>query len=75
MEGEFLKYVGAGLACTGMIGAAIGVGLCFSAYINGLARNPSMDKKMSTPAYVGAGMAEALGLFALVIAFMCILKI
>ncbi len=75
MEGEFLKYVGAGLACTGMIGAAIGVGMCFSSLINGIARNPSVEKKMATPAYVGAGMAEALGLFALVIAFLCIFKI
>jgi F-type H+-transporting ATPase subunit c len=73
MEGEALKFVGAGLMALGMLGAAIGVGLVFAAVINGIARNPSAEGKLKAMAFIGAGLAEAMGLFALVIAFMLIL--
>ena len=44
MEGDIVQmgaYVGAGLACTGMGGAAIGVGHVVGNYISGALRNPS----------------------------------
>jgi F-type H+-transporting ATPase subunit c len=65
MEMEVLKYVGAGLMAFGILGAAIGVGNIFASLINGIARNPSAEKSLSKFAFIGAGMAEALGLFAL----------
>ena len=34
------KYIGAGLACSGLIGAGAGIGLIFSALIASTARNP-----------------------------------
>lgn len=67
MEYAALKYIGAGLTAFGMLGAAIGVGLIFSAMLSGIARNPSAEAKLSKYVYVGAGLAEAMGLFALVI--------
>lgn len=70
MELEALKFIGVGLLGFGMLGAAIGVGLVFAAILNGIARNPSAEKQLSKYAYIGAGMAEAMGLFALVLAFM-----
>ncbi len=63
MELEVLKYVGAGLACFGMIGAAIGVGHIFAALVNGVARNPSVEPALFKNAIIGAAMAEALGIF------------
>lgn len=63
MELEVLKYVGAGLACFGMVGAAIGVGNIFAALINGVARNPSTEAKLFKSALIGAAMSEALGIF------------
>lgn len=63
MEMEVLKYVAAGLACFGMIGAAIGVGHIFAALVNGVARNPSVEPKLFKNAIIGAAMAEALGIF------------
>jgi F-type H+-transporting ATPase subunit c len=72
MEYEAFKYIGVGLLALGMMGAAIGVGNIFAAYVSGIARNPSAQSKMFTPALSGAGMAEAMGLFALVLAFMII---
>jgi len=70
MELEALKYIGAGLTSLGMFGAAIGVGNIFAAMLNGIARNPSAEGKLSKYVYVGAGLAEAMGLFALVIALL-----
>lgn len=72
---EELKYIGVGLTALGMLGAAIGVGLVFSAALNGIARNPSAEAKMTKFIYIGAGLAEAMGLFALVIAFMLLFAV
>ncbi len=73
MEAEGMKFIAAGLMAFGMLGAAIGVGNVFAALLGGIARNPSAEGKMRTMAFVGAGLSEAMGLFALVIAFMLIL--
>jgi F-type H+-transporting ATPase subunit c len=67
------KFIGAGLMAGGMLGAAIGVGLVFAGLLNGMARNPAMEGKLKALAFVGAGLSEAMGLFALVIAFMMLL--
>lgn len=70
MELEALKFIGAGLTALGMGGAAMGVGNVFAAMLNGIARNPSAEGKLSKYVYIGAGLAEAMGLFALVIALL-----
>ena len=66
MEMEVLKYIGAGLSSLGLIGAGIGVGTVFAAYLNGVARNPSAEGKMKGLTFVGAAFAEVLGLLAFV---------
>ena len=68
MEAEAAKYIGAGLACLGMAGAGIGVGTIFGAMLNGVARNPSVEAKLRTNAFIGAALAEALGIFAFTLA-------
>ena len=70
MELESLKYVGAGLATIGMVGAAIGVGNVFAALLSGTARNPAAGPQLLKSAFIGAALAEALGLFSLVVAFL-----
>jgi len=75
MEMEVLKYVGAGLACFGMIGAAIGVGHIFAALISGVARNPSTEPKLFKSALIGAAMSEALGIFSFLVALMLLFVI
>jgi len=72
MELVALKFIGAGLTTIGMAGAAIGVGIVFAAILNGIARNPSAEGKLSKYAWIGAGMAEAMGLFAFIIAALLI---
>ena len=75
MEMEALKYVGVGLTAFGMLGAAIGVGHVFAAMLNSIARNPSAEGKLAKYVYVGAGLAEAMGLFALVIALILLFAV
>jgi len=70
MEYEFFKYIGVGLAATGLIGAGIGVGNVFAAYLSGVARNPSAESKLKGMTFVGAAFAEVLGLLAFVLGIM-----
>ncbi len=72
MELEVLKLVGAGLATIGAIGAAFGVGMIFSSFNNAIARNPSVESKIRPMTFVGAALAEAIGIFAIVVAIILI---
>jgi len=67
MELEALKYIGVGLTALGFVGAAIGLGNIFSSAIDSIARNPSAESKVSKYVFIGAGFAESMGLFALVV--------
>lgn len=64
------KYIGAGLATIGLLGAGIGIAIVFAALINGTARNPSIRSTLFTYAILGFALSEATGLFALMIAFL-----
>ena len=69
MEGS-LKFIGMGLTALGMLGAAIGVGLVFSALLQGIARNPGAKNQLMVPAFIGAAFAEFMGLLAFVVGIM-----
>lgn len=75
MEPAAAKLIAAGLMSFGMLGAAIGVGNVFAAMITGIARNPGAESKMRGPMMLGMALAEAMGLFALVLAFLFIFAI
>lgn len=60
-----LKSVGAGMACSGLIGAGVGIGLVFGALIRGFATNPKLKTELFTFAILGFALAEAIGLLAL----------
>lgn len=70
MDEHSLKYIAIGLMAFGMMGAAIGVGNIFAAAVNGIARNPAAEAKIFKSTIIGAALAEAMGLFALVVGFM-----
>ncbi|MBL3284202.1 ATP synthase subunit c [Rickettsiales endosymbiont of Paramecium tredecaurelia] len=72
MDATALKYIGAGLMAFGMLGGAIGVGNIFNGLLNGIARNPSASEQLQRMAFIGAGLAEAMGLFSFVIAMLLI---
>ena len=67
-----LKYIGVGLMALGMLGAALGVSNIFSSLLSSIARNPSASDQMQRMAFIGAGLAEAMGLFSFVIAMLLI---
>ena len=64
------KYLGAGLACSGLIGAGAGIGLIFASLIGATARNPQLRGQLFSYAILGFALAEATGLFSLMIAFL-----
>lgn len=72
MELLSLKFIGIGMMAFGMLGAAIAVSNIFSALLNSMARNPSASDQMQRMALIGAGLAEAMGLFSFVIAIIII---
>jgi F-type H+-transporting ATPase subunit c len=61
MDPIAFKYLGAGIAAIGHI---------FGALLSGIARNPSAKADLMPSAFVGAGFAEALGLFSFLIALL-----
>ena len=67
MEAEAAKFIGAGLAMSGMIGAGIGVGNIFGNFVAGALRNPSAAASQVGNLFVGAALAEALGILAFVL--------
>ncbi len=72
MEMEAIKFIGVGLTSLGMLGAAFGVGNIFSTMLDGIARNPEAEDKLKKYVYTGAALAEAMGLFAFVLALLLI---
>ena len=67
---EMAKIIGTGIATTGLIGAGVGIGIVFGCLILGVARNPSLRRKLSSYAILGFAFSEATGLFALMMAFL-----
>ena len=67
-----LKYIGVGLMAFGMLGAALAVGNIFNGLMCSIARNPSAGEQLQRFALIGAGLAEAMGLFSFVIAILLI---
>jgi F-type H+-transporting ATPase subunit c len=65
-----LKFVGAGLATVALSGAGVGVGIVFASLILGYARNPVLKKDLFNYAILGFALTEAIGLFALMMAFL-----
>ena len=61
-----LNMIGYGLAA---IGSAIGVGLIFAAYINGVARQPEAQRILQPIALLGFALAEALAIIGIALAF------
>tara|TARA_B100000497_G_C7544533_1_gene329450 strand:+ start:518 stop:769 length:252 start_codon:yes stop_codon:yes gene_type:complete len=67
---DTIKYIGVGLCSLGMAGVALAIGNIFGSFFNSIARNPSAAPKMEKYIYIAAGLAEALGIFAVLVAFL-----
>lgn len=67
-----LKYLGAGLAMTGAIGAGAGVGIVVGGAVQGIARNPDASGEIQSNMILGVALAEAVAIYALVVALILI---
>jgi F-type H+-transporting ATPase subunit c len=68
MEGTALKLLGAGVAMIGALGAGIGLGLIFSAWISAIARNPAAEAKYRQIGFIGFAVTELVLLMCFVVA-------
>lgn len=73
MEGDIAtmgKMIGAGLACMGMCGAGIGVGIVAGNFLSGALRNPAAAGQQTANLFIGIAFAEALGIFSFLVALL-----
>jgi F-type H+-transporting ATPase subunit c len=70
MDATAAKLIGAGIACIGMGGAGVGVGLIFGSYLAAALRNPSAAQGQFGNLIFGFAIVEALGIFSLLIALL-----
>ena len=64
------KYIGAGMATSGVIGAGAGIGIIFAGLLKAVSRNPGMEAKFMQLTILGFALAEAMGLLAIMMAFL-----
>ncbi len=62
------KYLGAGIATIALAGAGVGIGNIFSSYLSGALRNPAAAQQQFPNLLLGFALAEATGLFGLLVA-------
>ncbi len=65
---EGLKYLAAGLAMVGTLGAGLGIGILGSGAVQGIARNPDAAGDIQINMILAIAFAEAVAIYALVVA-------
>jgi F-type H+-transporting ATPase subunit c len=71
---DTMKLLAAGIAIgLGVIGPGIGIGILGAAAMNAIGRNPEARGAILTNMILAIAFAEALGIYALVIAFMILI--
>jgi len=63
-----LKYIGAGLAMIGTLGAGLGIGFLGNGAMQGIARNPDAAGTIQINMILAIAFAEAVAIYALVVA-------
>lgn len=70
-EAEAFKFLGAGLAAgLGMMGPGIGIGILGAGAMNALGRNPEARGAILTNMILAIAFAEAVGIYALIVAIL-----
>lgn len=69
MDAEGFKYIAMALAIgLGAIGPGIGIGILANGALNAIGRNPEAEGKIKTLMILGIAFAEAIAIYALVVA-------
>jgi F-type H+-transporting ATPase subunit c len=73
MDPKTAAMIAAGFAMgVGAIGPAIGIGNLVGKALEGIARQPEASGQIQTAMFIGIAFAEAIALYALVVAFLLI---
>jgi len=64
------KYIGAGLATIGVVGAGAGIGIVFCGLLLSYSRNSSLEPRLMQMTILGFALTEAMGLLAIMMAFL-----
>ncbi|MCJ7825255.1 MAG: ATP synthase F0 subunit C [Anaerolineales bacterium] len=64
------KLIGAGLATMGMIGAGLGIGVLVNGAVQAMGRNPDASGNIQVNMVLGIAFAEAVAIYALVVALL-----
>ena len=75
MEGTSIKLLSAGIAMFGSLGAGLGLGMVFSSWLNGIARNPAAEAKLKQVGFVGFAAVELVLLLCFVVSVMLMLVV
>ena len=67
-----LKLLAAGIAILPLAGVGLGLGVLLASLLASAARNPTIRDQLFSYAILGAALTEAIGLFALMMAFLMI---
>ena len=70
MDLAALKFIGAGMAMLGTIGAGLGIGLLGMGAVQGIARNPDAAGDVQTNMILAIAFAEAIAIYCLVVALL-----
>ena len=64
------KSIGAGSASIALAGVGVGIGVVFNGLLTSFARNPKLRDDLFRYTILGFALTEAIGLFALLMAFL-----
>ncbi len=67
-----MKFIGAGLAMLGAIGAGVGVGIAAAGGVQAMGRNPDATPTIQTNMILGMAFAEAVAIYALAVALIIV---
>lgn len=71
LNADAIKALAMAIAAgVGVLGPGIGIGILVSKALEGIARNPEAAGKIQSSMILGIAFVEALGIFALVVAFL-----
>jgi F-type H+-transporting ATPase subunit c len=72
---ESLVAIGAGIAVLSVLGAGVGIGIATGKAVEGIARQPEAEGKISKVLILGCALAEATAIYGFVIALMIIVML
>ena len=73
MDAAAAKFIGAGMAMLGTIGAGLGIGILVNGAVQGIARNPEASGDVQTNMILGIAFAEAVAIYCFVVALLLLL--